>query len=118
MIHNFTLTGALVLSAYLGWRHADEPFYDARRTKTSRSLMKRAFMLVLIGMIVVLLALVDPNGSAAVETYHSMSTTGFKIFWLGLMGGLIIGYGAAQLVFHDAMASFHRLVRVCESKNE
>lgn len=111
MIHNFTITGALLLSVCLGWKHADEPFYDARRTKTSRSLIKRAFMLVLIGMMVVLLNLIDPRSSMACEAYQSMSTVGFKIFWLCLMGCLVFIYGAAQLFFYDIAAGFHRFVK-------
>lgn len=110
-IHSFTMVGTLVLSFYLGWKHADEPLYDAERTKMPRFLKRRAFALALTGAVVMLLVLIDPNGSTAVETYHSMSTTGFKIFWLCLMGSLVVGYGAAQLVFHDALASLHRFVR-------
>lgn len=110
MIHNFTMAGAMVLSAVLGWLHAEEPFYDDRRVETPPSLKRRGFWLVSIGMIVVLLALLDPDVSKACETYYSMSTVGFKIFWLFLMGGLVMSYGAAQLVVHDIAARFHRFI--------
>jgi len=111
MIHDFTMTGAIVLSVVLGWRHADEPFYDDQRVGMPRSLKWRAFWLLLIGAAVALLALLDPDVSKARETYHSMSTTGFKVFWLFLMGGLVVSYSVVQLVFHDIAARFHRFIK-------
>ena len=114
MVHNFTMTGILVLSLYLGWRHCNEPFYDDRRAKMPSRAKWRAIVLSLAGAGFMLLVLLDPNGSTARATYQSMSTTGFKVFWLFLMGGLVLTYGTAQLAFHDMAARFHRFIKNCK----
>lgn len=110
MIHNFTIPGVMVLSAYLGWIHANEPLFEAQWDEVLRSTKRRGLCLFLAGAGVMLWVLLDPNGSTARETYTSMSTTGMKVFWLFMMGSLVIVNGAAQIAFHDAMAALHRFI--------
>lgn len=109
--YDFAMAAVMVWSAYMGWKHADEPFFDMTRPKMSRRLKIRAFLLVVIGAIIMLAVLLDPAVSKAREVYESMSTVGFKIFWLILMGGLVIVYGVWQLVLYDMVANYRTKYR-------
>ena len=103
---NVAMAGILVLSAYMGWTHADEPFLDTERPMMSRRLRIRAALLGVSGTLIVTIVLLDPTVSKAREVFDSMSTTGLKVFWLILMGGIVVSYGFFQLILHDMVANY------------
>lgn len=106
VFYDFVMTGIVVLSVCMGWKHADEPFFDTARPKMPRRLKRRAFLLAIAGAAIMLAILFDPAASKARETFNSLSTVGFKILWLFLMGGLVIAFGLGQLALYDMVANY------------
>lgn len=105
-ICDFAMAGIVALSVYMGWKHADEPFFDTTRPKMPCRLKVRAFWLSIAGAAIMLVVLLEPAVSKAREIYNSLSTAGFKIFWLIMMGTLVISYGFGQLVLYDMVANY------------